>query len=110
MADRVLHPVRVVTQRTGLSPDLLRAWERRYRIVEPRRSAGGQRLYSDAGTRACWNALTPGGVLGVWSAGPNEKYAERLERFGFEPEVRRVLARTGGRAAHVLFLGTKIEK
>ena len=39
--------MRVVTQRTGLSPDLLRAWERRYRIVKPRRSAGGQRLYSD---------------------------------------------------------------
>jgi DNA-binding transcriptional MerR regulator len=36
-----------VTQRTGLTPDLLRAWERRYRVVKPRRSAGGQRLYSD---------------------------------------------------------------
>jgi DNA-binding transcriptional MerR regulator len=47
MAARVYHPVRVVTQRTGLSPDLLRAWERRYRVVRPRRSKGGQRLYSD---------------------------------------------------------------
>ena len=44
----VLHPVRVVAQRTGLSPDVLRAWEKRYRVVEPFRSAGGQRLYSDA--------------------------------------------------------------
>ncbi len=42
------HPIRVVTTRTGLSPDLLRAWERRYRVVIPSRSAGGQRLYSDA--------------------------------------------------------------
>ena len=42
------HPIRVVTTRTGLSPDLLRAWERRYRVVIPTRSAGGQRLYSDA--------------------------------------------------------------
>lgn len=47
MAGRVLHPIRVVTQRTGLSPDLLRAWERRYRVVRPKRSDGGQRLYSD---------------------------------------------------------------
>lgn len=69
--------------------------------------AKNQRLYSDAGTRACWNALTPGGVLGVWSASPNAKYAQRLQRFGFEPEVVRVPARTGGRASHVLFLGTK---
>ncbi|MBK8250194.1 MAG: cobalamin-dependent protein [Gemmatimonadetes bacterium] len=35
-------------QRTGLSADLVRAWERRYSVVEPRRSPGGQRLYSDA--------------------------------------------------------------
>ena len=47
MAARIYHPMRVVIQRTGLSPDLLRAWERRYRVVRPRRSAGGQRLYSD---------------------------------------------------------------
>ena len=42
------HSVRVVARRTGLTPDLLRAWERRYRVVEPTRSAGGQRNYSDA--------------------------------------------------------------
>jgi len=42
------HPMRVVIRRTGLSPDLLRAWEKRYQVVEPRRSEGGQRLYSDA--------------------------------------------------------------
>jgi DNA-binding transcriptional MerR regulator/methylmalonyl-CoA mutase cobalamin-binding subunit len=33
--------------RTGLTPHLLRAWERRYGVVSPSRSAGGQRLYSD---------------------------------------------------------------
>ena len=43
-----LHPVRVVVQRTGLSPDVLRAWERRYGAVEPVRTAGGQRLYTTA--------------------------------------------------------------
>ena len=43
-----MHPVRVVVQRTGLSPDVLRAWERRYRAVEPLRTAGGQRLYTTA--------------------------------------------------------------
>lgn len=42
------HPIRVVTVRTGLSPDVLRVWERRYGAVHPARSAGGQRLYSDA--------------------------------------------------------------
>ena len=42
------HPIRVVAERTGVSPNLLRAWERRYGIVDPERSDGGQRLYSDA--------------------------------------------------------------
>ncbi|CAA9484956.1 MAG: Transcriptional regulator, MerR family [uncultured Solirubrobacterales bacterium] len=34
--------------KVGTSPDLLRAWERRYRLVEPARSDGGFRLYSAA--------------------------------------------------------------
>jgi MerR family transcriptional regulator, light-induced transcriptional regulator len=42
------HPMRVVTRRTGLSADLLRVWEKRYRVVNPARSSGGRRLYSDA--------------------------------------------------------------
>jgi DNA-binding transcriptional MerR regulator/methylmalonyl-CoA mutase cobalamin-binding subunit len=42
------HPIRVVARRTGLSLDVLRVWERRYGVVEPSRSEGGQRLYSDA--------------------------------------------------------------
>lgn len=45
------HPIRVVVQRTGLSAPVLRAWERRYGAVEPSRSKGGQRLYSDADVR-----------------------------------------------------------
>ena len=42
------HPIALVTERTGLSQDLLRVWERRYRAVVPTRGPGGQRLYSDA--------------------------------------------------------------
>ncbi len=42
------YPVRLVVQRTGLSADVLRAWERRYGAVVPQRTAGGQRVYSDA--------------------------------------------------------------
>ena len=41
------HPMRLVIRRTGLSADVLRAWEKRYQAVAPERSAGGQRLYSD---------------------------------------------------------------
>ena len=41
------HTIRVVAERTGLTPDLLRVWERRYAVVSPDRGAGGQRVYSD---------------------------------------------------------------
>lgn len=44
---RPRHPIRVVAERTGLTPATLRAWERRYGAVEPGRSDGAQRLYSD---------------------------------------------------------------
>ncbi len=42
------HPIGVVADRTGLSQDVLRVWERRYQAVEPSRSLDGQRVYSDA--------------------------------------------------------------
>jgi DNA-binding transcriptional MerR regulator/methylmalonyl-CoA mutase cobalamin-binding subunit len=43
-----LHPLRVVVQRTGLTPDVIRVWERRYEAVRPARSEGRHRLYSEA--------------------------------------------------------------
>jgi DNA-binding transcriptional MerR regulator len=41
------HPVGLVADRTGLTPEVLRAWERRYGVVSPERGDGGHRLYSD---------------------------------------------------------------
>ncbi|MEM1182844.1 MAG: MerR family transcriptional regulator [Acidobacteriota bacterium] len=41
------HPIRVVARRTGLTPALIRAWESRYRAIEPKRGDGRHRLYSD---------------------------------------------------------------
>ena len=42
------HPIAVVAERTGLTQDVLRVWERRYDAVHPIRGPGGQRYYSDA--------------------------------------------------------------
>lgn len=38
--------LKAVVQETGLKPDTLRAWERRYGVPEPDRTSGGHRLYS----------------------------------------------------------------
>src|SRR5215212_4366665 len=37
-----------LSRRTGVSVDLLRVWERRYGVLTPERTTGGQRLYSVA--------------------------------------------------------------
>jgi MerR family transcriptional regulator, light-induced transcriptional regulator len=37
-----------LAKRTGISPELLRAWEQRYGLLQPTRTAGGFRLYSAA--------------------------------------------------------------
>ena len=37
-----------LSERVGVSPELLRAWEQRYRLLQPVRSDGGFRLYSSA--------------------------------------------------------------
>lgn len=37
-----------LSRRSGVSPDLLRAWERRYGLLNPTRSPGGLRLYSES--------------------------------------------------------------
>jgi len=47
MNDRRLNSIGMVCRRTGLKSDRLRAWERRYNVVEPIRSGGNQRLYSE---------------------------------------------------------------
>jgi methanogenic corrinoid protein MtbC1 len=41
-------PLRTVAARTGLTPDVIRAWEKRYGVVAPIRGARGARLYSSA--------------------------------------------------------------
>jgi len=40
--------IKEAADRAGLSPDVLRAWERRYGVLRPARTASGYRLYSEA--------------------------------------------------------------
>lgn len=43
-----MYAIKQAAARSGVSVPLLRAWERRYRIVEPARTTAGYRLYDDA--------------------------------------------------------------
>jgi MerR family transcriptional regulator, light-induced transcriptional regulator len=44
--DTPTYNLKAVVQETGIKPDTLRAWERRYGLPDPNRSSGGHRLYS----------------------------------------------------------------
>jgi DNA-binding transcriptional MerR regulator len=47
MADQTpLYNLKAVTNEVGLNPATLRAWERRYGLLKPKRTPGGHRLYS----------------------------------------------------------------
>jgi methanogenic corrinoid protein MtbC1 len=46
-----VHTVKRAAEQIGISPDTLRAWERRYAVVEPRRTPGGYRLYDEGALR-----------------------------------------------------------
>jgi len=68
---------------------------------------GNDRLYDDRGLHAAKHALRPGGVLAVWSSGPNPGFSRRLVRTGFR--VEEVKARANGRrkgARHIIWLAT----
>ena len=67
--------------------------------------AANDGLYAVDGLRAAHRALAPGGVLAVWSAGPNAEFARRLHRTGFRVDEVRVRARGAGRGArHVIWI------
>ena len=47
MASSYKYPIKVVSQITGLSVHVIRAWEKRYNVVEPDRTDTNRRLYSE---------------------------------------------------------------
>jgi DNA-binding transcriptional MerR regulator len=48
MSDQGVLRIGELSRRVGVSPELLRAWERRYGVLRPTRTEGGFRLYSTA--------------------------------------------------------------
>lgn len=47
MPNNYRYPIKVVSQITGLSVHVIRAWEKRYNVVEPDRTDTNRRLYSE---------------------------------------------------------------
>ena len=71
-----------LAKRTGVSPELLRAWEQRYGLLQPTRTPGGFRLYSAADEARVQRMQT------LVSGGLAAAQAARLVLSGGEPEPR----------------------
>ncbi len=72
---------------------------------------GNNWLYSLPGLTTTYAALRPGGILAMWSAGPQPAFVKRLRRAGFEVDEVKVRARGGsnrkGGAHHVVWIATR---
>lgn len=66
------------------------------------------RLYTRTGLAKAKEALNPGGVLSIWSAGPDHKFTRRLKDAGFAVEVREVRARPNNKGPrHTIWFAGK---
>lgn len=65
-------------------------------------------LYTMRGLEKARAALAPGGVLAVWSAGPDPAFTRRMRDAGFAVEEVQVRARQNGKGPrHVIWFGRK---
>ena len=72
---------------------------------------GNDWLYSLPGLTTTYAALRPGGIMAMWSAGPQPAFVRLLRRAGFEVDEVKVRARGGsnrkGGAHHVVWIATR---
>jgi spermidine synthase len=96
--------------------DLIRTGRSRYDAIlldvdngpEGLTRQSNDRLYDLEGLSAARAVLRPGGVLAVWSSGPNPNFARRLRTAGFDVEEVRARANgSRGGARHVIWIATR---
>ncbi|MHC4830438.1 MAG: MerR family transcriptional regulator [Planctomycetota bacterium] len=89
MAKVGLYKMNTITQRTGFSPALLRAWERRHGLLEPERTEGGHRLYTESDLEVLTRVrehLDAGRAIGeIASVGRKRLLAESAKRTAVAP-------------------------
>ncbi len=99
-----------LSRRTGVSSELLRAWERRYGLFAPARSAGGYRLYGEEDVRraermrshvaAGLSAAEAAGVTVSEFAGARATGLDQGEASAVGDELERALDRLDDAGAH----------
>lgn len=97
--------------------DLIRSGRNGYNAIlldvdnGPRKvfQSGNERLYNVKGLYNAYAALRPGGVLAIWSSGPDVFFTRRLRDVGFGVEEIKVRGRAGnkGGAHHLIWLARR---
>ena len=65
-------------------------------------------LYTGSGLREAKSALRPGGVVAIWSAGPDPAFTRRLQKTGFAVDEVKVAARSNGKGPkHVIWFASR---
>jgi spermidine synthase len=115
LAGRPLEDPRVTVREADVAR-ILRAEQRAYDAIlldvdngpSGQTRKGNDWLYAPAGLEATYEALRPGGVLAVWSAGPDRAFTKRLRRTGFEVTEAPVRARgTGAGGRYIIWVAVR---
>jgi hypothetical protein len=100
------HTIGVVSRQTGIHPETLRVWEKRYQLVVPTRTDTGRRVYSDADLyrlslvkQLVDQGYPPSGLASM----PVEKLKERLAGKLLKPKVQ---ASPDKSSVKALFIGS----
>jgi spermidine synthase len=104
LAGNPLADERVIIEETDVA-QLIRKAKRHYNAILLDVDNGPQALttrnndwlYSPRGLDAAFNALQPGGVLAIWSPGPDAAFSKRLSESGFDIDEIKVPARGKGK-------------
>lgn len=64
-------------------------------------------LYGSAGLAKSFAALRPGGVLAVWSAGPDDTFTRRLRHAGFQVTIEQARAHGKRGARFIIWLAVR---
>jgi spermidine synthase len=64
-------------------------------------------LYSLAGLETIYEKLRPGGIVAIWSARADQRFTKRLNKTGFDVQLRTVRARPGKGSRHTIFVAQK---
>lgn len=113
--DIAKYNIKAISNMLGIQPGTLRAWERRYNIIEPIRNDSGHRLYSDEHVAILrWlidkvnKGFTIGQAVGLLEKGSvnldaqvETQYTNRLQKFANELKGS-LLSFQGSKANHIL--------